>query len=250
MAAVPVAEGWSPRLRLALLRAFELRREGRCVDLPMSTQRLVAFLAVRNCPVHRLNAAGTLWLDTCEERAGANLRTAVWRLRRADSELVETTATHIRLGPSVAVDVHDALAQAKRLLDKSDDCELIGPSWSGLGADLLPDWYDDWVLLEQERFRQIRLHALEALCERLTEARRFAAAIEAGLAAVAGEPLRESAQQLLMRAYLAEGNVGEAIRQYRSYRRALRETLGLEPSPLVEELIEALPKAANALAHA
>jgi DNA-binding SARP family transcriptional activator len=53
-----------------------------------------------------------------------------------------------------------------------------------------------------------------------------------------------------MCADLAEGNVGEAIRQYRSYRRALRETLGLEPSPLVEELIEALPKAANAFAHA
>ena len=146
MAAVPVAEGSSPRLRLALLRAFELRREGQCVDLPMSTQRLVAFLAVRSCPVHRLHVAGTLWMDTCEERSGANLRTAIWRLRRADSELVETTATHVRLGPGVAVDVHGALAQAKRLLDQSDDCELIEPPWSGLGADLLPDWYDDWVV--------------------------------------------------------------------------------------------------------
>ena len=39
-------------------------------------------------------------------------------------------------------------------------------------GELLPDWYDDWVLLERERFRQLRLHALDALCDDLTRAGR------------------------------------------------------------------------------
>ena len=53
-----------------------------------------------------------------------------------------------------------------------------------------------------------------------------------------------------MGAYLAEGNVvrGDSAVQVVPAR-AARE-LGLEPSPLVEELIEALPKTANAFAHA
>ena len=73
-------------------------------------------------------------------------------------------------------------------------------------GELLPHWYDDWVVIERERFRQLRLHALDALCESLAAAGRYAAAVEAGRASVAAEPLRESAHRLLIQAHLAEGN--------------------------------------------
>jgi DNA-binding SARP family transcriptional activator len=243
VAGAAFAEALSSQLDLALLRAFELRRGGERVRLPLSTQRLVALLALRNRPLHRVYVAGTLWLDASEERAGSNLRTAVWRVRRLDRNLVETTPTHIGLGSQVKVDVHETLEQAQRLLGPDADCgnaDLV----TDLSADLLPDWYDDWVLLEQERFRQLRLHALEALCERLTAARRFGAAVEAGVAAVAAEPLRESAQRVLMSAYIAEGNACEAIRQYCAYRHTLGKELGLEPSQLVRDLLNAIPDAA------
>ena len=65
---------------------------------------------------------------------------------------------------------------------------------------------------------------------RLTGAGRFAEAFELGLAALAGEPLRESAHRALVRVHLAEGNVGEAVRQYELCRSLLREKLGVEPS--------------------
>ena len=42
--------------------------------------------------------------------------------------------------------------------------------------------------MERERFHQLRLHALEALCDRLTTAGRYGEAIDAGLAAVTAEP--------------------------------------------------------------
>ncbi|HYZ79076.1 MAG TPA: BTAD domain-containing putative transcriptional regulator [Gaiellaceae bacterium] len=227
-------------VRLALLRAFELHCGDQEIVLPMSAQRLLAFLALREGPVHRIHVAGTLWIDTNEERAGANLRTALWRLRQVPAEVVESASTHIRLAPSVEVDVREALAIAERLLDPAAGWAGADLAAATLSADLLPDWYDDWVLLEQERFRQIRLHALEALCERLVEAGRFGPAIDAGLAAVAGEPLRESAQRVLISAYLAEGNRGEAIRQYERYRTLLRESLALEPSAAIDDLFVSL----------
>ena len=102
-------------------------------------------------------------------------------------------------------------------------------------GEILPDWYEDWVLIEREHFRQLRLHALEALCVELTAAGRFAEAAEAGLAAVEGEPLRESAHRALIGTYLAEGNPGEAIRQYQFFGRCLQDQLGLEPSELMED---------------
>ncbi len=104
-------------------------------------------------------------------------------------------------------------------------------------GELLPDWYDDWVMFERERLRQLRLHALEILCRRLAAAGSFGPAVDAGLAAVLGEPLRESAQRVLIEAHLAEGNRSEAIRQYNSYRVRLYAELGLQPSPSLRRLV-------------
>ena len=84
------------------------------------------------------------------------------------------------------------------------------------------------------------VHALEAQCRRLTETRRFGAAVQAGLAAVAGEPLRESAHRTLIHAHLAEGNPGEAVRQYHLYRRLLAGELAIEPSAAIRELVRPL----------
>jgi DNA-binding SARP family transcriptional activator len=223
-----------------------LRKAGERVVLPMSMQRLVALLALRDRPLHRLYISGLLWLDTSEERASASLRTAVWRLRRVDRNLIATTPTHVGLGGEVSVDVHETLDQARRLLDPTTQCDGTDLHPASLSAELLPDWYDDWVLLEQERFRQIRMHALEALCERLTAAHCFGAAVQAGIEAVAAEPLRESAQRVLMCAYLSEGNVYEAVRQYCSYRTILHAELGLEPSQLIKDVLRGLPMPALA----
>jgi DNA-binding SARP family transcriptional activator len=66
---------------------------------------------------------------------------------------------------------------------------------------------------------------------------RFGEAVQAGLAAVKAEPLRESAQRSLIRAHLAEGNLGEALRQYHSFRRLLLEELGVGPSAELEDLV-------------
>ena len=106
-----------------------------------------------------------------------------------------------------------------------------------IAGDLLPGWYEDWVVTEREHFRQLRLHALEQLCEQLTDDGRFGQAVEAGLAAVSGEPLRESAHRVLIRAYLQEGNRAEAIRQYSACRDVLRRELGIDPSPPTQALL-------------
>ncbi|MBB5120349.1 AfsR/SARP family transcriptional regulator [Streptomyces eurocidicus] len=108
--------------------------------------------------------------------------------------------------------------------------------------DLLPERLDEWVVVERERYRQIRLHALEALCRRLTELRDHASAIEAGLSAVSADPLRETAQRVLIEAHIAEGNLSEAVRQYRAYARLLRLELRVEPTAPLTAL---LPDAAR-----
>lgn len=231
---VRCARGVNAAARLTLLDAFELAYDGASIAIPMSAQRLLAFLALHPRPLLRPFVAGTLWPDTTEERAHASLRSALWRLHRLCEGLIDVTGPQLRLGATVEVDWRVAETTARRLLEGAD---APVPETAALFGELLPDWYEDWVLLERERFRQLRLRALDALCERLTQADRLAEAFEVGLAALAAEPLRESAHRALVRIHLAEGNAAEALRQYRLCRRLLGEQLGVEPSAQMDSLL-------------
>jgi DNA-binding SARP family transcriptional activator len=121
-----------------------------------------------------------------------------------------------------------------------DGAELGMAAVPVLSADLLPDWYDDWVLLEAEDWRQLRLHALEALAGRLIALGRWGEAANAAGAAVRAEPLRESARAALIQAHLAVGNQSEAVREFTRYRTLLDAELGLAPTPRLHELLERL----------
>jgi DNA-binding SARP family transcriptional activator len=220
-------------VRLGLLKGFELTQDGRAVPLPLTAQRVLAFLALRRRPVPRLFVAGVLWPDTDECMARASLRSALWRLQRRCPAAVETSGQHLALGPPVSVDVHDVTALVRSGAGTQYGGQALSLLCETLSGELLPGWYEDWVLVERESLRQHSLHLLEQTCERLTATGRYAEAIEAGLRAVAMEPLRESAQLALLQAHLAEGNRCEALRQYELYRDLLRESLDVEPSPRI-----------------
>ena len=221
--------------KVCLLSSFELRHNSERVALPAGTQRLVAFLALRGCVLTRDYIAGVLWIDHSQNAASASLRTALWRLRRLCGDVVEATATHLSLSPGVAVDVHDITDLARRAGGDGASCPDDELQTILVAGELLPDWYDDWVIIDRERFRQTRLHALDAVCGALTREGRYSAAVEVGLTAIAAEPLRESAHRAVMRAHLEEGNAGEALRQYELCRQLLRG-FGVEPSTELERL--------------
>jgi DNA-binding SARP family transcriptional activator len=231
----------SPTIELSLLGGFAVAVAGRRVPLSESSQRVLAFVALRDRPVTRALAAGTLWIDHTEARAAANLRSALWRLNQSGVDLIACAGRMLELSPQVRVDV-------RRLLDSSrwsaDGNMVNGTAVETLDAslmaqELLPDWYEDWVILDRERLRQLRLHLLDSMCIRLTAAGRLAEAIDAGLVAIAAEPLRESAHRAVIQAHLAEGNLGEARRQYEMYAAILGDSLNAEPSLSLRQLLAA-----------
>jgi len=200
-------------------------------EVPEGSKQLLAFVALRRRRVERRQAAGALWPIGDEERAAGNLRSALWRMRRAGIDVLVADKWSLALRTHVLVDLHVVDAWATRLIEGSvfvNDL-TISPCVAD-ALDLLPGWYDDWALMERERIRQRLLHALEALSARLASLKRFADAVDAAMLAVSAEPLRESAQRTLIKAHLAEGNVAEARRTYLAYRDLLRAELGVDPS--------------------
>ena len=227
-------------IHLGLLNGFELTSGRGSVKLSLGSERLLAFLALGARPMMRNFIAFTLWPDKDEERALGNLRSAVWRLRRVGLGLIESSGQRMRIGRDVAVDLHRAVLVARRVLDGTPIRDARRVQELLTTGDLLTDWYDPWVSPERERLRQLRLHALESLSAGLLECGDLTGALEAGLAAVSAEPLRESAHRALVAAHLAEGNPAEALRQYESYRYLAATELGILPSAQLEELIQPL----------
>ena len=182
---------------------------------------------------------GVLWGDSTETRASGSLRSALWKLRTARPGIVWNRGGSLGLAPPVQVDVRSTTALARAAVTGSFAEETVaGLLEPRFGRELLPGWYDDWVLIERERHRQLSLHALESLCDHLTAAGRYGAAVQAALAAVGLEPLRESAHRALVRAHLAEGNLWEAITGYRRYEGIAARELGVEPSPMMRSLLD------------
>jgi len=228
------------QLRVSLLDGFRLQNAGSTIVLPERSQRLVAFLALKARSVRRSVVAGTLWPAASEPHASSSLRSALTHLHGAARAAVEVTAQEIELANDVTVDLRNARGLARRLLGRDRSTPAAPPDEDAipvLSKELLPDWYDDWVLVEAEDWRQLRLHALEALTGTLLDRRNYGDAAAAALAAVQAEPLRESPHAALIRVHIAEGNTSEALREYATYGELLDRELGIEPTERLRGLV-------------
>ena len=105
--------------------------------------------------------------------------------------------------------------------------------------DLLPGWYDDWVLLERERLRQLRLHMLEQLAGQPPRAR-GGTARRCRPRWRRWPPSRCARRRTAWwsRIHLAEGNAFEAVHAFYVYRDLLLRELRLEPSPAMCALLD------------
>jgi DNA-binding SARP family transcriptional activator len=221
------------RLHIQLLGGFRLDCGPTPIHVVPGARRLLAMLALRDAPIPRPVAATLLWPDTSARRAGACLRSSLWRLVKPETPLVVVTEDTLVLDADVEVDFRRACAFAAA---PGASPEAVGM----LKADLLPGWWQPWVQAERDWWRQARLRALEILSDRFRSCGDHHHAHQAALAAVQTDPLRESAHRTLVELHLADGNPAQAVRQYQSYRTRLRAELGMEPSSHIHELVRPL----------
>jgi DNA-binding SARP family transcriptional activator len=227
----------SPSPSISLTDSFDLVIAGRHVPVPHSAERLLAFLALSERPVSRGKLAGSLWIDAPERLAANSLRTTLWRLQREAGPLVLAREDRLSLAEGVDVDFTELMRLTRELIEDPDETALERVSVLIAHADVLPDWDDEWIVADRERFRLLRLEALERAAEALLGCGRRSRALEAALAVALAEPLRESSRRLIVEIRIAQGNVAEAVRVYRDYRLLLDQELGIRPSAAMEALI-------------
>jgi DNA-binding SARP family transcriptional activator len=229
---VILAQDW----HLNLLGAWRLRCGGNTLTVASREQRLIACVGLLGCR-HRSFLAGLLWPKSSETQAAGNLRTTVWCISHAFPHLLRAGADTLELDESVRVDVA-ALQRHVARMHAQPEAQIPESYLDHLSrAELLPGWYDDWVIFEQERLRQMRLSALELMARQHLAAGEPGDAVIAALSAAGIEPLRESAHLLLVQAHLAAGNRAAAVRAYTMFASRLESELSVTPSDQLSDLV-------------
>lgn len=222
--------------QLSLLQSWQLRRGTDIVHVPARQQRLITALAI-NGPRPRGFLVGLLWPECRESRALESLRVSIHLISRQVPGLLINGGAVLSLSELVDVDLHRVRAQIGELSRAGLNGNVASCLLQLRDADLLPGWYDDWVLFEQSRLRQDRLHAFQIIARESLERCDYESALKASEAALEIEPLYESALGLLIEAQRQQGNYAAALRAFEKYQAKLDEDMGLVPSDAIQRLV-------------
>lgn len=222
-------EAKEAKFYLNLFDCWRMRQEQTEIQVAWRQQRLISALAIQG-PRARRYVSGLLWPESTDTRAMESLRRSIHLISHQIPGLLVNNGPVLSLSEGVQVDLHELLNQVKV-------CEASSPisadDWC-LGylkrADLLPGWYDDWVLVEQHRLQSIRLRALLLHARWWLDSGDPDKAFEAAEAALELEPLYESAVRILICADLKMGNQARAWRSFEDFRGKLSRELGVCPS--------------------
>jgi DNA-binding SARP family transcriptional activator len=238
------------RLSLSLLGGFQARLDsGAAVGLPTrKAQALLAYLALppgRSHPRDKL--AALLWGGIREGSARASLRQALFAIRKAldDRPALTMEGSAVALMPDAAdVDTE----QFTRAVASGDPEALAraadlyrGDLLAGLVVDEPP--FEEWLLGERERLRELAVEALAKLLAHQRRAGVSEAATQTALKLLTLDPLQEPVHRALMRLYADLGRRGAALRQYQQCVSVLQRELGTEPDAETKTLYETILRA-------
>jgi DNA-binding SARP family transcriptional activator len=235
------------RLSLTLLGGFRARLDsGAPLALPTrKAQALLAFLAMPSGLAHpRDKLASLLWGNTVETTARTSLRQTLYALRKsvrgADPPPLRMEADTVSLDPhAVRVDVAGFLqgVAEENSSGLADALTLYqGDFLEGLAIQEPP--FEDWLLGERERLRELALEGLARLLAQQQAAGATEAAVQAALRLLALDPLQEPVQRALMRLYAETGRRGAALRQYQHCVAAFQRELRAEPEAETKALYQ------------
>ncbi len=249
-----------PTLHIHLLGDFRLVLG----ETPVTTitvpriQSLLAYLVLHHgTPQDRAHLAFLFWPDSTEAQAHTNLRQLVHHLRRSlpgADQLLFASKRHLQWLPSSPaapwtldlLELEQALAQAEQAEQAQERSKLRQALERVLRlyrGDLLPSCYEEWILSERDRWRQLFLGAAERLVALLEEDGDYGAAISAAQQLLRQDPLHEATYRHLMRLHALRGERAEALRVYHLCAKRLERELGTEPSALTHSIYAALMQA-------
>jgi len=211
-------------------------------------QALLAYLLLhRDAPQQRQHLAFLFWPDNSEAQALTNLRNLLHKLRQVlptPEQFLQIEQQTVQWRPDApyTLDVADFEAAAAQ----ATTCAALEAAVQHYRGELLPSCYDDWILPERERLRQLALTLLDRLITLLETQRDYGRAIRYGRQLLTLEPLNETLYRRLMTLYAAIDDRAGVLHTYQQCVAMLQAEFGAEPATATQELAQRLQRGAPA----
>ena len=230
-------------IEVRLLGQFQILMDGERINITSrADQSLLAYLILNAGTAYRReHLAGLFWPSSEERKAKGYLRLSLWHLRKAIHE-------HAPSAPDYFQANRISIAFNPRLpywLDSAVLQDEVGNSLEDLisatqvyAGELLPGFYDEWVVLERERLRAVYNSKMQALLEQLQVAQRWRALMQQAEHWISMGDHPEPAYRALIQGYAKLGDLAGALSAYERCVISLERDLGIEPSVETQTLFQ------------
>jgi predicted ATPase/DNA-binding SARP family transcriptional activator len=220
------------------------------------TGALIAYLAYFPQRSHLRDALIELFWPDGDPSAGRNnlSRELAWLRQHLEPQgglpgtVIDADRAAVRLNlDAVTTDVaafDAALHAAERAASPAMRAQQLAAAIEGYRGELLPGYYDGWILQEREWLADRYFQALGQLLAHLEQSGEISRALEYARQGVRVDPLREESHRDLIRLLAAVGQPAAGLRQYRELQRLLKQELDAEPAAATQALardVERLP---------
>jgi predicted ATPase/DNA-binding SARP family transcriptional activator len=228
-------------LEIRLFGTFDIRDDGQPVIIPSRAARsLFAYLILNSGISHRREKlAGMFWPEATEARARSYLRYELWRIRNAfrpESKIDYLMADAINISFNGSTQYWLDVSTLKNIGETASVEELMA-TLAVYHGEMLPGFYDEWIVREREHFQAIYEQQMTRLLESLESERRWPEILNWAEHWISLGHTPESGHRALIVAYAALGDRAKVIMTYQRCVQALAE-LGLEPSKETRALAE------------
>jgi predicted ATPase/DNA-binding SARP family transcriptional activator len=231
-------------LKIYLLGQFKLQNNDYPIELPSRpAQSLLAFLVLNAGMAHRREKlASLIWPESTESNARGYLRQALWLIRKALKSASLNWENYLQISNiSVSFDDQSEYWLDADLLFKAVEArpvEEIIKIIRIFRGELLPGFYDEWIVLERDRLQAAYHQKMNLLLELLIQAEQWDDAVKWSEQWILLGYSPEPAFRALMRAYAGLGDQGLVSATYHRCVESLKRELSLEPSPETKKLYE------------
>jgi DNA-binding SARP family transcriptional activator len=233
-------------LHVRLLGAFEVTLNGKPITIPSRTsQALLAYLALKATGrIRRERVAGDIWPDADEESSRAYLRNSLWQLRKLlGTGFFQADKIAIGMNPDAKIQLDTANLSGLDLQKTTTDKIMSG--LEEYRGELLPGFYDEWLLAERAHITRLAVNGYRNLLERLLNEGRWNEAVSwAEKLIKTGEAL-EFAFCTMMKAYAGLEEIENVSLVYQRCIRELERDLSVSPSIPTRQLYEEIQNIAK-----
>ena len=244
-------------LRIKVLGGIQVQLGGEMIGFSRhKATALLVFLAVTGERQSRDALATMFWPENTQARAYANLRQAIWEIRRSlGDDWLEVTRYSLQMisRDNLWLDVvefHNLISKVKKHVHPRgmvcEDCLanykqavalFNGDFLAGFSLKDSPE-FDNWQYFQTEELRREIGRIYQQLAEWFLQKQDYVQAIAYVQPWLQLDELNENAHRALMRIYYASGQRSAAIQQYKNCVSSLERQLNITPEPKTTELYE------------